>query len=45
MDVSSSRLVQYKEYFVSNDFGVTENVDDVMKSIYADGILYDQYSC
>jgi len=41
MDTSGSKLQTIQEYFVNDEFGVTENVWEVMKFIYIDGVLYD----
>lgn len=45
MDTTGSKLHTVQEYYVNDEFGVTENVNEVMKFIYIDGVLYDNCSC
>lgn len=45
MDVTGSKLQMVQEWFVNDDFGVTENVKDTMRFVYIDGVLYDAGYC
>lgn len=40
MESLSSKLQAKTEYFVSKDFATSENVHEIMKGIYTNGIMY-----
>lgn len=40
MDSLSSKLQAKYEYFVAKDFATSENVHEIMRGIYTNGIMY-----
>lgn len=40
MDTLSSKLQAKDEYFVSKEFALSENVHEIMRGIYTNGVMY-----